>query len=213
MALTPISEIRRRELKQAAFEVLQTEGVQGATLEKVAHHAGASKGIVLHYFTNKQQLFFETMRHANALLRDEVVRRLAVATTPTERLWAVIEGNFAPEFFRPSICHAWLSLCAEVPRDPQLARVQKVIHSRMRSNLVSALGGLVPSKQIETVALAITTLIDGLWLRAGLQTGGIDRETALAQMRDYVSHRIPGMAAHVASSDASDRSRRPGAPA
>lgn len=194
MQLTPISAIRRRELKQAAFEVLQTEGVHGATLEKVARHAGASKGIVLHYFRNKQQLFVETMRYANALLRDEVVRRLKAAATPAERLWAVIEGNFAPAFFRPSICHAWLSLCAEVPRDPQLARVQKVIHARMRSNLMSALVDLVPADEREAVALGITTLIDGLWLRAGLQSGGIDRETALAQMRDYVAHRIPAAA-------------------
>lgn len=195
MRLTPISDIRRRELKQAAFEVLQTEGVHGATLEKVARHAGASKGIVLHYFRNKQQLFVDTMRYANALLRDEVVRRLNAAATPAERLWAVIEGNFAPAFFRPSICHAWLSLCAEVPRDPQLARVQKVIHARMRSNLLSALADLVPADQREAIALGITTLIDGLWLRAGLQSGGIDREAALAQMRDYVAHRIPAAAA------------------
>lgn len=194
MGLTPISEIRRRELKQAAFEVLQTEGVHGATLEKVARHAGASKGIVLHYFRDKQQLFSETMRHANALLRDEVVRRLGEARDPSARLWAIVEANFAPQFFRPSICHAWLSLCAEVPRDRELARVQRVIHARMRSNLASALVDLVPRGEIDPVALGITTLIDGLWLRAGLQAGGIDGRAALAQMRDYVAHRIPGIA-------------------
>lgn len=194
MGLTPISEIRRRELKQAAFEVLQTEGVHGATLEKVARHAGASKGIVLHYFRNKQQLFSETMRHANALLREEVVRRLNAARDPAARLWAIVEANFAADFFRPSICHAWLSLCAEVPRDEDLARVQRVIHARMRSNLVSALVDLVPRGEVETIALGITTMIDGLWLRAGLQEGGIDGGAALAQMRDYVAHRIPGIA-------------------
>ncbi|MGG2476417.1 TetR family transcriptional regulator, partial [Rhizobium sp. BR5] len=34
--------------RRAAFEVLQTEGMAGATLERVAAQAGASKGIVLH---------------------------------------------------------------------------------------------------------------------------------------------------------------------
>ncbi len=194
MALTPISEIRRRELKQADYQVLQAEGMHGATLEKVARHAGASKGIVLHYFRNKQQLFALTMRHTNALLRDEVIRRMAAAGSPAERLWAIVEGNFAPDFFRPSICPAWLSLCAEVPRDAELARVQKVIHARMRSNLVSALVDLLPRGEVDAVALGITTLIDGLWLRAGVQEGGIDRATALGQMRDHLTHRIPGIA-------------------
>lgn len=193
-SLMPISEIRRRELRQAAYEVLQTEGVAGATLEKVAAHAGASKGIVLHYFGTKRQLFEHTMRYTNALLRDAVIARLHAARTPGDRVWAVIETNFDPRFFRPSICHAWLALCAEVPRDPQLGRIQRVIHARMRSNLMSGLTELLPSGEANSVALTITSLIDGLWLRAGLQVGGIDQAQALDQMRDYVAWRVPGMA-------------------
>ena len=193
MALMPIKELRRKELTHAAYEVMQQEGIPGATLEKVAHHAGASKGIVLHYFENKQQLFERTMRYVNTRLRDEVVGRLKAASTPAERLLAIIEGNFAPEFFQMPMCHAWLSLCAEVPRDPQFTRIQRVIHSRMRSNLVSALKHLVEPDEIEPVALGVTTLIDGLWLRGGLQISGISRTEALAQMRDYLEHRVPGL--------------------
>ncbi|MBP2234476.1 TetR/AcrR family transcriptional repressor of bet genes [Sinorhizobium kostiense] len=191
MRLTRISEIRKRELRRAAFEVLQREGMAGATLEKVAAQAGASKGIVLHYFANKQELFEHAMREANAALKDAVVARLNRAATPLERLEAIIEGNFEERFFQPSICHAWLSLCAEVPRDPQLARIQKVIHARMRSNLMSALIHLLPEDQCEAVALGVTALIDGLWLRLGLQSAGLTREDALRQMRDYLSHRLP----------------------
>lgn len=191
MKLTKISAIRRRELRQAAFEVLQQEGMTGATLEKVASHAGASKGIVLHYFRNKQELFEHAMREANASLSQAVVTRLRRATTPYDRLEAIIEGNFEERFFRPSICHAWLSLCAEVPREPQLARIQTVIHARMRSNLMSALVHLLPRSDCDTVALAIASLIDGLWLRAGLQPEGLPRATAIAQVRDYLNHRIP----------------------
>jgi len=191
MKLTKISAIRRRELRQAAFEVLQQEGMTGATLEKVASHAGASKGIVLHYFRNKQELFEHAMREANASLSQAVITRLKRATTPYDRLEAIIEGNFEERFFQPSICHAWLSLCAEVPREPQLARIQTVIHARMRSNLMSALVHLLPRSDCETVALAIASLIDGLWLRAGLQPEGLPRDTAIAQVRDYLNHRIP----------------------
>lgn len=191
MRLTKISDIRRRELRRAAFEVLQREGMAGATLEKVAAQAGASKGIVLHYFANKQQLFEHAMREANASLKDAVVERLNRATTPFERVGAIIEGNFEERFFQPSICHAWLSLCAEVPRDPQLARIQRVIHARMRSNLMSALVQLLPKEECEAVALGITALIDGLWLRLGLQSARLTREDALRQMRDYLSHRLP----------------------
>ena len=191
MSLTKISDIRRRELRHAAYEVLQKEGMAGATVEKVAQQAGASKGIVHHYFKTKQELFEHAMRHSNTLLRDEVIRLMRLARSPEERLWAIIEGNFSTAVFTPGICHAWLALCAEVPREPQLARIQRTVHARMHSNLMSALSALVPADQREPVALGITTLIDGLWLRLGLRPGDISAPQALEQLADYLAHRIP----------------------
>jgi TetR/AcrR family transcriptional repressor of bet genes len=188
--LTKLVDIRRRELRQAAFEVLQREGMAGATLEKVAAHAGASKGIVLHYFRNKQELFEQAMREANANLRDAVAARLRQAKTPRGRIAAVVEGNFDPRFYQPEIAHAWLALCAEVPREPQLARIQAVIHARMHSNLMSALRELMPAEAARRTALLISGLIDGLWLRHGLQSGGVPREEALTLMYDFIDRRL-----------------------
>jgi len=188
--LTRLSDIRRKELRQAAFAVLEREGIAGATLEKVAAQAGASKGIVLHYFHNKQELFEHAMREANAVLCFAVIARLRRARTPMERLDAVIEGNFEEHLFLPPLCHAWLSLCAEVPRDAKLARIQKVIHARMRSNLLSGLRGLASPELAEEIVLGVTALIDGLWLRLGLQPGSVTREHAVRQVKDFVAGRL-----------------------
>ncbi len=189
MKLTPISEIRRKELRRAAFDVLQTEGLAGATLEKVAARAGASKGIVLHYFANKQELFEQVMREANAALRGVVVARMEKSRSAKERLEAVIAPNFDPKFFQPLVCQAWLSLCAELPREPALARIQRVIHSRMDSNLKSALREVVSKSDVESIALGISSLIDGLWLRNGVAAGGVSADQAAAELRNYVQAR------------------------
>lgn len=190
LKLTRISDIRRKELRQAAFVVLQREGAAGTTLEKVAAQAGASKGIVLHYFHSKQELFEHAMREANTVLREAVVARLKLARTPAERLNAIIEGNFEPHLFQPSVCHAWLSLCAEVPRDAKLARIQTVLHARMRSNLMSALRDLAPPDAAEAIALGITALIDGLWLRLGLHSAGLSRLEAIDQVKRFVAKQL-----------------------
>jgi TetR/AcrR family transcriptional regulator, transcriptional repressor of bet genes len=180
LALQSITDIRRQELRRAAFRVLQREGVQGTTLEKVATEAGASKGIVLHYFRSKAELFEQVMREANLVLGQRVTQRLAKATTPRDRLIAVIEGNFEPDMFTPPVCHAWLSLCEQVPRAPALARVQRVIHGRMQSNLLSGLRPLLPEAEARQKALQISALIDGLWLRLGLAPGSVSPELAMA---------------------------------
>ena len=190
LKLTRLSDIRRKELRQAAFQVLQREGIAGATIEKVAAQAGASKGIVLHYFRSKQELFEHAMRESNLVLRDAVVARLKQARTPMQRIDAVIDGNFEPHLFQPSLGHAWLSLCAEVPRDEKLRRIQTVIHARMRSNLLSGLRHLAAPGDAQDIAFGITALIDGLWLRLGLQPDGIPRDYALKQVRDYVAARL-----------------------
>jgi TetR/AcrR family transcriptional repressor of bet genes len=187
VARASIEEIRRRELAEAAYEILQEQGISGTTLAKVAGRAGMSKGIVLHYFRNKDDLLKAVMRLANALLRDEVVRRVRRAKGERGRIEAIVAANFAPAFFKPEICNAWLSFCAEVPRNPEFARIQRVIHARMRSNLMPALRALLPRGEVEAAAIGITAMIDGLWLRFGLSLGGLTRDQALGEMDQYLN--------------------------
>lgn len=204
MALTKISEIRRRELRRAAVRVMRREGAAGTTLEKVAQEAGASKGIVLHYFRNKQELFQEAMREANAGLREDVVRRLMKARTPIERIWAIVEANLGDEVFTTPNGHAWLSLCAEVPREPQLARLQSIIHARMHSNLLSGFRDLVPGSRAVHLSLSMSALIDGLWVRLGIGDRTITSEIALSLARNLLEDALPGFVVPV-SEDVSVR--------
>lgn len=187
LARLSIEQLRRQELADAAYEILQEEGIAGTTLAKVADRAGMSKGIVLHYFKGKDELLEVVMRHANALLRDEVVALMSRASTPRERIDAIIAGNFSPKFFKPQISNAWLSLCAEVPRNPRFARIQRAIHARMRSNLLSGLRELLSPEQAEAAVIGITAMIDGLWLRFGLSQDGLSLSEAKAQMKGIVN--------------------------
>lgn len=191
MALTKIRDIRRLELRRAAVAVMQREGASGTTLEKVALEAGASKGIILHYFRNKQHLFEEAMREANAGLREHVVLKLRAAETPFQRIWAVIEANLGERVYKQTNGHAWLSLCAEAPREPQLARLQKAFHARMHSNLMSGLIPLLPRQQAQLTALSISALIDGLWVRLGIGDQTVSSATALSLARTMLEHALP----------------------
>lgn len=185
-----IEQLRRQELTAAAYEILQEEGIAGTTLARVAERAGMSKGIVVHYFGGKDALLEAVMRLANSMLRDEVIARMNRAHSPRERLDAIIAGNFSPAFFKPEICNAWLSLCAEVPRNRAFARIQRAIHGRMRSNLLSALRHLLPPDRREAAVIGITAMIDGLWLRFGLNQQGLGIDQALEQMDGILAQHL-----------------------
>jgi TetR/AcrR family transcriptional repressor of bet genes len=190
MGLIKIRDIRRLELRRAAVAVMQREGASGTTLEKVAQEAGASKSILLHYFRNKQHLFEEAMREANAGLREHVVSKLQAADTPFQRVLAVIEANLGESVFKQPNGHAWLSLCAEAPREPQLARLQKVFHARMHSNLMSGLTPLLPRKQAHDTALSISAMIDGLWVKLGIGDQTVSSATALSLARTVLERAL-----------------------
>jgi TetR/AcrR family transcriptional repressor of bet genes len=60
----------------------------------------------------------------------------------------------------------------------------------MRSNLLSGLRGLASSGDAEEIALGVSALIDGLWLRLGLEPGSVTREQAIQQVRQLVAARL-----------------------
>jgi len=169
MTRRSIGELRRAELSQAAFAALVRYGIRGTTLDRVAKIAGVSKGVVLHHFRDKDALFEGVQRQANTVLRDCVTELLRHADTPLERLYAIIAGNFAAPVFQQEICHAWISLCSDVPHNDQSQRIQTAVHARMRSNLLSALRHLLPPEECARAAFQLRTVMDGLWLRASFQ--------------------------------------------
>lgn len=187
MARKSIGDIRRAELSQAAFDALVQHGIRGTTLDRVAKIAGVSKGVVLHHFKDKDALFEGVQRKANTVLRDCVTELLRHAETPLERLYAIIVGNFAAPVFQQEICHAWISLCSDVPHNRQSQRIQTAVHARMQSNLMSALRPLrVPDAP--RIAFQLRTVMDGIWLRASFQIAPMDGAEGVAEVDFAARH-------------------------
>ncbi|MCZ4352641.1 transcriptional regulator BetI [Roseovarius aestuarii] len=202
MARKSISDIRRAELSQAAFDALVKYGIRGTTLDRVAKIAGVSKGVVLHHFHDKGALFEGVQRQANTVLRDCVVELLHHAETPLERLYAIIVGNFAEPVFQQEICHAWISLCSDVPHNQQSQRIQAVVHARMRSNLLSALRHLVPPDHAARIAFQLRTVMDGIWLRASFQTDPMPGARGVDEVDFAARHLLVGTGLSQADFDA-----------
>jgi TetR/AcrR family transcriptional regulator, transcriptional repressor of bet genes len=184
-----MEEIRRRQLIEATIASIHEVGFAESSLSRISARAGVSTGIVHHYFEDKAELLESTLRQLGTNLRLTVVRKLNAARTPVERLLAVIDGNIGTEIFTPEGVSAWLAFWAQVPTSPRLARIQHVIISRLRDNLVDALKRM-GRKDAEEIARVTEALIDGLWLRAALSTDGPDSARARRLVLDYLNARL-----------------------
>jgi transcriptional repressor BetI len=184
-----MEEIRRRQLIEATIASIHEVGFAESSLSRISAKAGVSTGIVHHYFEDKAELLESTLRQLGTNLRLSVVRRLNAARTPVERLLAVIDGNLGSDTFTPESVSAWLAFWAQVPNSPHLARIQHVIISRLRDNLVHALKSMGRSDAVE-IARVTEALIDGLWLRAAVSKRQPDSARARRLVLDYLNARL-----------------------
>jgi TetR/AcrR family transcriptional repressor of bet genes len=189
--------IRRQQLIEATITSISRYGFADATISRISKEAGVSTGIIHHYFGSKDDLLEATMRTLLQQLRRDVVERLSAASTPEQRLAAIIDGNFADAQFDRPVIVAWLAFWAQVPHVPELARLQRVNARRLRSNLLHDLRRLMPNGRAEEAATGLAALIDGLWLRASLD-GAENPATARTIVRGYLAAQLGTAAETVA---------------
>jgi TetR/AcrR family transcriptional repressor of bet genes len=185
MAATPLSKIRRLELQKAAFETARECGFNDLTVQKVASHAGISKGIVHHYFDSKHQLVEYAARYAHKIVATAARRKLRMVRSPSDRVWALMEANFLPEILTPEFFRLWF----EVLDNERLLYLFDIFEHRMRSNLIFALRPLVGSKA-GAAAYDIMNFYDGFYVLASVDAS-ITRETMLTSIAEYIKVVVP----------------------
>lgn len=157
--------IRRQQLIDATIRTIARVGYSETTVSRIAKEANLSVGIISHYFGGKQSLLEASMAFLLFELHDAFLERLEAATSPRERLSAIIAVNFAEDQYAPGIVRAWLSFWAQVPFSPELARLQRIYNARLISNLSHELASFMPHTDARSSAEVIASLIDGFWLR------------------------------------------------
>jgi TetR/AcrR family transcriptional regulator, transcriptional repressor of bet genes len=201
MALASIADIRRRELIQAAFEVIKRDGLQFATVAKVEKAAGASKGTLHKYFKNKEELAQASIRHALKLRRHDFLERLKRSRTPSERLWASIALHLHPKYLEPGFSRAWVSLIAEGTEKKPYARIIKALYGRDRSNLLYSLRMLLHRTDVTDIALALQLFFDGCRYRSGFMTRKTSARQEAQNLLHYLRHNVPPFSHSVAKQE------------
>jgi len=176
--------VRRDALEAATIAEIGAAGSLDVTVSAIARRAGVSSALAHHYFGGKDQIFASAMRR---ILRDfgaEVRSALRAAQTPRARAEALIRASFAPSCFDPATVRAWMTLYAQAPVNPHMARLLRLYQRRLHSNLTHALRPL--STQPEAAAQMLGALIDGLYLRAALGGDAQAEDTALAALGTWI---------------------------
>jgi AcrR family transcriptional regulator len=83
-------DVRRAQIMRAATAVVAEAGFEGASLARIAERAEVSKGLVSHYFTDKDGLLADTVRATMIALRDALAESLVLTDPVPEVVRAAI---------------------------------------------------------------------------------------------------------------------------
>lgn len=184
---------RREEVAGALWRLVVRDGVEGASLRRVAAEAGWSAGSLRHYFATQSEL----LAFAMDLVTERARRRLlalpgdADASTTAARL---LEEVLPLDGERRAEMQVWLAFTMRALVDPALRGRREQAHADLRELCRSAVLLLgLPEPERETERLH--ALIDGLALHAILDP----HTTTPHRQVELLSHHIDRLAG---SSDA-----------
>jgi TetR/AcrR family transcriptional repressor of bet genes len=197
MARPTVDLIRRKELIQATMTAIHRAGLAEPTLAAICKYAGlASVSMVNHYFKSKQDLLECTMRELAGDFLGEVALRASSTQTPIERVFAVIDANFAPSQCTPEAVSSWLWFWSRTPTSPVFADIEHATHRHIITELKRGLTDLLPRNEVKDAAESLMALMYGMWLRFALNPKILDVEAARRITRDNFLLRLQAAAAN-----------------
>ena len=185
--------VRREALVDATLRCIEQYGHEGVSVRRISAAAGVSIGLINHLFPSMSALVAETYETL-ALSLQESIRRQAddQSASPRERLSGFFRASFAPELLDPRLFNVWLVFWSMVAHSPEIREVHDRTYGKYRSLLESLLGQLAqsdaaPPFKLRPAAIALTALLDGLWVELSLSASAFKSSEAIALCEDWVT--------------------------
>lgn len=161
---------RRRSLIAATCRVLAEKGAAGVSVRSICAEAGVSPGLLRHYFAGVSDAIAQAYRETgNRIARALGAAVDAAGSDPRARLVAYLTANFRPPIASPDMLATYVGFWSLTRSDPLIARVRAEISVDFRAPLECLLMAWRPElDDARLAAVALTALIDGLWLELSL---------------------------------------------
>ena len=173
-------EQMRLRLLEATISSMANDGVAGASIERITHRAGVSRGLVRHYYGNKNRLLSEAFQ----LLADNFRRMLGMLDDETEaeadpvlRLRQAILPMFERLKGARDYQYAWLGFWALARSDDEIARLNNALYEEIGAYLGRLIAAAAAGERhnVDTAAAGrgLIAMMEGAWLHCLIGVEGV----------------------------------------
>jgi AcrR family transcriptional regulator len=180
-------EQRRRELAEAVWRVIRSNGVDGASVRTVAQEAGWSAGALRHYFRTQSELLDFAIELAAERIRQRVAA-LQLADDPRRAVEQLLSELLPLDNERRAENEVWLGFITRALIDPQLRERYAEIDDALRAASLRAVEmlGLPAGRERTLEAERLHAVLDGLALHGAMRPERLPPRRILAVLRRHL---------------------------
>ena len=194
---TASRERRRGQLIAATMKCIARKGMSSTSIGDVAKEAGLSQGIVNLHFESKDNLLTETLRH----MADDYKTRFNKALESSgpdaaSKLLAVMQLDLRPSVIDRQKIAVWFAFWGEVKSRPTYRRIcneQDRYYEEVVASLCAEIiaDGNYQDVSATSVATALTSMTNGMWLSYLISPRSFDRDRAMRAITDLLRRYFP----------------------
>jgi AcrR family transcriptional regulator len=172
--------VRRGALIEATIRCLGKKGADGISVRNIAAEAGVSAGLVAHHFGGIDTLIADSYRVVTDRVEGVLAKAAAAAgPDPRRQLADYVTASFQPPVLDPSLLATWVAFWRLNKSNVAVAEAHRDIYGAYRSRLEILLQACgLPDPALRLSAIALTALIDGLWLELCLDDSAFTADDA-----------------------------------
>jgi len=185
---------RRRQILDATYRSIVTNGLAKTTLATVADEAGLSQGVAVFYFKSKNGLLSEALRDLYQTYQTHWQGALAkVGDDPATQLATIVRADFDGLICNTQILSVWFAFWGEQNFTPQYADITREFDTRRTAVIEDICKRLLPDEPDRALNLAewVDTLTDGYWQHLHLYPKSINKSEALAGTFRFICAHLP----------------------
>ena len=163
-----IREFRRASLMHAALVTVAEYDIEGATVARICTRAGASRGLISHYFSSKEELLVAALR---GLFDDaqDLKERIGADDTlsPIERIRRIAQSSFRSPVYSWEAAAAWQAFTNASRHNPAFRSAIRRSTQQSVATVIPLFEQLAADGTLrgssKECAMGLFILIDGLW--------------------------------------------------
>lgn len=190
MGRKSLKTVRQKAIIKAFYTVARKEGLENASIAKVADALDVNPSLVIHYFQTKQDLILGLIEYI--LERYRLIYNPETDTAdPRERLKKIIQNLFSRKWDRLVDDGVFYSSFSLIFRDKKIKDHYKRLHDHLRQMLSDTLAeandnGVIKIGDVEKTADLIFVLIDGAYYYLSMVSDKSEYERRINYYQDTV---------------------------